>query len=152
MCDLLLYFDISCPEQTAAIHESPMKKPSPQKDTTVPVKTDSVDCSIGSLVCKIHLVIDTNILIQEAGRKFTFFAHLEEHFDSKIVIVIPFAVYLELDHMKKGNREGALKGGDIARMAINFINVQVASGKHFFVIQTKLLYFCGSTFFKSSIS
>jgi len=24
---------ISCPEQTAAIHESPMKKPSPQKDT-----------------------------------------------------------------------------------------------------------------------
>ena len=110
--------------------------PPPQKDTTVPVKTDSVDCSIDSLVRKIHLVIDTNILIQEAGRKFTFFAHLEEHFDSKIVIVIPFAVYLELDHMKKGNREGALKGGDIARMAINFINVQVASGKHFFVIQT----------------
>ena len=97
--------------------------------------TVSMDCRDPVLRKKFHVVVDTNVWIKAAKTSFSFFDVLEAYFETKVVVVIPFVVYLELDHLKKGNRAD-LAVGDVSRKCINYINKRINSGKNGFVIQT----------------
>jgi rRNA-processing protein FCF1 len=122
--------------RAALSHEGAGSKKRKLHSTAAPVDgTVSMDCRDPVLRKKFHVVVDTNVWIKAAKTSFSFFDVLEAYFETKVVVVIPFVVYLELDHLKKGNRAD-LAVGDVSRKCINYINKRINSGKNGFVIQT----------------
>eukprot|EP00943_MAST-04B_sp_MAST-4B-sp1_P004075 g4075.t1 len=97
----------------------------------------SIDCSIQGLREKWHIIIDTNVLLNAAKEDFLFFDILDKNLHDSIVLVIPFVVYSELDHLKKSNRAGLNTGDMVVRKTINYVNIQLANNeRHLFVVQT----------------
>ena len=97
----------------------------------------SIDCSAQALRDKWHIIIDTNVLLEAAKEDFLFFDLMDKNLHQCIVLVIPFVVYSELDHLKKGNREELNTGDMNVRKTINYVNIQLANNeRNLFVVQT----------------
>eukprot|EP00944_MAST-04C_sp_MAST-4C-sp1_P011593 g11593.t1 len=97
----------------------------------------SMDISVQNLRDKWHIVIDTNVLLCAAKEDFLFFDIIDKNLSASLVLVIPFVVYSELDHLKKGNRAELNTGDAIVRKTINYINIQLANNeRNLFVVQT----------------
>ena len=97
----------------------------------------SMDCSIQNLRDKWHIVIDTNVLLHAAKEDFLFFDIVDKNLSASLVLVIPFVVYSELDHLKNGNKAELNTGDSIVRKTINYVNIQLANNeRNLFVVQT----------------
>ena len=60
---------------------------------------------------------------------------MDKNLHQCIVLVIPFVVYSELDHLKKGNREELNTGDMNVRKTINYVNIQLANNdRNLFVV------------------
>ena len=97
----------------------------------------SMDCSIENLRDKWHIVIDTNVMLEAAKEDFLFFDIVDTNLSSSLVLVIPFVVYSELDHLKNSNKAELNTGDSHVRKTINYINIQLANNeRNLFVVQT----------------